>query len=111
MTICLDKAIISNYRTPSIFCPSVNCYTFADGGIITNFSGGLFTGKFEILRDATYYSPRENTTIFPDTRAIHDNNIRAYPCSFAYFYVFMNSYKRFDHYIFRDFGLRMYICQ
>src|SRR5690606_14642344 len=45
----------------------VDCHTFADGCIITNFGCSFFTAEFQILRNTGYDGAGKNLAILSDT--------------------------------------------
>src|SRR5690554_3105231 len=110
MAISHNPTIISDYGFHSIGCTSVDGYTFANRGSVSDNSNCFFVLEFHILRNSRNNSSRKNVAILPDSCSFHNGYVRSYPGSFSDFYVFMNSRKRVDYHIFGNFCSRMDVC-
>ena len=109
MGVSHDQAVVTHYSTHAVYGSLVDSHTLANGGVVSNMSGGLFPPILKVLGNGRDDRPREDLTILPDACPLHNSNVGAYPSPFAYFHIFADGRERFYHYILSDFGFGVYI--
>jgi hypothetical protein len=99
VAICHDKAIVAHLRHPFVLTSSVDRYEFANGSIVSDFNGCIFTLKLQILWNPCNDSTRKNTAIASDSSAFHDGDVASNPCSAANLHILMDHAERINLYV------------
>ncbi len=74
---------------------TVDGHALADGGAITYFSGGVFTGELEVLRDRTDDGTGEDPALFADARAVHQHGVGSDPTAVTDHHIAVHTRKGF----------------
>ena len=82
---------------------SIDGDVLADGGKISDFSGGFFALEFEILRNAGDNRARENLTSFADAGTIENSDMGTNPGIVADYHIAVNVAERTDLDVLPDF--------
>src|SRR5690606_11925623 len=110
MAICLNKTVFADDGFPTVLCAAVYGDAFADGGIVADFSGGVFSVKFQVLRNSGNNRARKYTTVLADTCPIHNGNVCTDPGTFFNDDNFMDGNNWLNKHIAGNFSLRIFIC-
>ena len=110
MAISHQQTITTYNGFPFRGSTPVNSYEFTQGGIIADNSQRILTLEFQILRHGTNDCSGENGTVFSDTYTFEDGYIGTDTGTFTDDHIFINCYKRFDHYGRCNFCIRMNVC-
>jgi hypothetical protein len=111
MCVSHYKAVVAYFSGITVGSASVDGYTLANGGIIANYSDGIFALEFEVLRDSRDNRAREDLTIFANSRPFHYRHIGPYPGTFSYLYIFMYSGEGVNLHIRSYFCVRVDVCK
>ena len=110
MAVGHDQAVIANNGLAFCSSATVDRYKFANGGIVANYCSSFLTLEFEILRHSTNHSTGEDSTVFTDTRTLHDSYIATDASAFADLHILIDGDKRINNYARSNLCCGMHIC-
>jgi len=94
----------------AFFGATIEGAILADDNVVTDFEGGLFALKFEVLRNRSNYRTRKYFAVFAYPRTVHNGYMRPYPRTRINRHVTINSHERTDAHIIGNLCIGVNIC-